>query len=230
MPEEARLEQNHIPVLAREVLDMLAPKKRESYLDLTAGFGGHAKQVLDITENANESTLVDRDSVAISYLHKIFKGTEIIHVDFSGACKNLIQQGKQYDLILADLGVSSVHLNDKARGFSFQSDAPLDMRMDVSQQLTAYAVVNHYSEKQLRQILSEYGEEPKAVKIARLIVENRPIKSTLQLADVVLKARHGWSKIHPATRTFQAVRIEVNQELKQIEETLPLVLNLLNPG
>src|SRR5690606_33091357 len=130
-----------------------------------------------------------------------------------------------------DLGVSSPHLNQASRGFSLQSDGPLDMRMDTTQSLTAEKVVNTYSREELADILRRYGEEPKAQKIASLIVSNRPITTTKQLADIAAKAWPSHSKIHPATRTFQAIRVAVNNELALLEKSWPIWLDqLLAPG
>jgi 16S rRNA (cytosine1402-N4)-methyltransferase len=221
----------HIPVLLDEVLQYLRPKSGETYLDLTAGYGGHAERVAQLTKSSIV-TLVDRDLEAISHLKRKFSGKnyEIIHSDYLSASLDLVKQGRKYDLILADLGVSSPHLNEARRGFSFQSDSQLDMRMDQTQKLTAEFVVNHYNQQKLADIIRDYGQDPKANKIARLIIENRPIVSTHQLAQIIKKAWPGYSKVNPATKTFQAIRIVVNDELRQLEESLPLLNQLLNPG
>ncbi|HEY5268448.1 MAG TPA: 16S rRNA (cytosine(1402)-N(4))-methyltransferase RsmH [Candidatus Saccharimonadales bacterium] len=220
----------HIPVLLDEVLEYLNPQLGDSYLDLTAGYGGHAEKIIERTKSS-KVTLVDRDSNAITYLEDRFRDSdyEILHSDFLGASINLYKANRKYDLILADLGVSSPHLNEASRGFSFLSDSKLDMRMDQTQELTADYVANKYTQQKLAKIIREYGQEPKAQKIARLIVDNRPIKSTVQLAQIIKKAWPGYSKIHPATRTFQAIRILVNDELGQLETSLPMWGNMLNP-
>lgn len=150
-------------------------------------------------------------------------------MDFMQACKTVHEQGKKFDLILADLGVSSPHLDNGDRGFSIMTDAALDMRMDPRQELTAEYVVNSYSQEELERILRDYGEEPKARKMAALIIESRPISTTLQLAQVAKKIWPGHSRVHPATRMFQAIRIEVNNELGQLKEALPLMIELLKP-
>jgi 16S rRNA (cytosine1402-N4)-methyltransferase len=221
----------HIPVLLNEVLEYLDPKPGESYLDLTAGYGGHAEKIIERTKNA-EVTLVDRDQNAINHLEEKFSGKsyEIIRSDFLSASIDLEKQHRKYDLILADLGVSSPHLNEASRGFSFMSNSKLDMRMDQSQELTAYYVVNHYDQRKLAKIIREFGQDPKAQKIARYIVDNRPIRDTEQLAQIIKKVWTGYSKTHPATRTFQAIRILVNDELGQLETSLPIWEGLLNPG
>lgn len=235
----------HIPVLLDESLELLKPEKGESYLDLTAGYGGHAQKVLERTLQPSTSILVDRDRNAVDYLHAKFKddGVQIIQSDFLSASQELTQANRQFDIILADLGVSSLHLDSASRGFSLKKDGPLDMRMDQTQSLTAADIVNGYTEAELSELIREYGEEPKRASIARNIVEHRPIKTTSELADVVTRAiypskrvsrsPHAWpghSKVHPATKTFQALRIAVNSELDQLEKALPLWIDLLSPG
>jgi 16S rRNA (cytosine1402-N4)-methyltransferase len=133
-------------------------------------------------------------------------------------------------MILADLGVSSPHLDQGARGFAIATDGPLDMRMDQTQDLTAEKIVNEYSADDIASILKRYGEEPKARQIAQLIVQNRPLATTKELAAVVVKAWPSRSKVHPATRTFQALRIAVNDELGLVERSLPLWIDMLAPG
>ena len=138
----------HVPVLLDAVLKYLDPKPGESYLDLTAGYGGHASVVLERTLNSR-AMLVDRDGQAITYLRKHFKDAEILHSDFLSASQKLARQGKRFDMILADLGLSSLHLDDPLRGFSFARPGPLDMRMDSSQHLTADEIVNNWNERKL---------------------------------------------------------------------------------
>lgn len=222
----------HIPVLLDAVLEYLAPKEGDSYLDLTAGYGGHATAVLERTLKKPHITLVDRDRNAIATLEKKFAGggVEILNTDFLTASHELKQKGRMYDLILADLGVSSPHLDKASRGFSLRLDGPLDMRMDTRQSLTAEDIVNNYDEADLARLIRAYGEEPRAKKIASLIVEHRPITSTLQLAEIVARAWPGHSKTHPATRTFQALRIAVNDELDLLANALPIWVDLLSPG
>ena len=222
----------HIPVLREEVMAMLAPQGGESYLDLTGGYGGHASAVLEATGNYAGSVLVDRDEQAADELRRRFgdKGVAIRREDFLSASRELLAAGREFDLILADLGVSSPHLNVETRGFAIQAEGPLDMRMDQSQALDADAIVNGYKEAQLAELIAEYGEEPKAKQIARLIVRSRPIHSTTELAQVISRAWPGRSRIHPATRTFQAIRIAVNDELNLLETSLPVWIQLLAPG
>lgn len=222
----------HSPVLLAEVLRYLSPKEGESFLDLTAGYGGHSQALLDTTHAPTRATLVDRDQEAIASLKAQFtNGSEIIHHDYLTASRKLLQEGRQFDLILADLGLSSPHLDKASRGFSIKQDGPLDMRMDQRQELSASDIVNSYSEAELKELLKRFGEEPKAGTIARLIVSSRPVKSTHQLAKIVARAWPGSpSKVHPATRTFQALRIAVNDELLQLESSITLWLEMLAPG
>ena len=221
----------HIPVLMEQVLQYLDPKPGDNYLDLTAGYGGHAEQILGRTLNG-PAVLVDRDINAINYLQDKFKSDSVTlsHGDFLGSTKELIDQNQSFDLILADLGVSSPHLNIASRGFSINNNGPLDMRMNQSQKLTADMIVNNYSQSDLAKVILQYGEEPKAFKIARHIVQNRPLHTTKDLAAVIASAGPSKSKVHPATRVFQALRIEVNDELRQIEQAIPLWIQMLKPG
>ena len=222
----------HVPVLLKEVLAYLDPQERESYLDLTAGYGGHASAVLERVGSLTDAVLIDRDINAVNVLKEMYKNSkvEIRHKDFLTATHELIAEGRTFDLILADLGTSSPHLNEGQRGFSIKTDGPLDMRMDQSQDLTAETIVNTYSEAQLTDLLKKYGEEPKAATIARYIANERPIHTTHELAVLVAKAWPGYHRLHPATRTFQALRIAVNNELELIKLSLPLWFSLLNPG
>ena len=228
MPKQKQ--KDHIPVLLHEVIQYLNPKAGDRYLDLTAGYGGHASAVLQMT--SAEGVLVDRDSESINKLSKQFQNdsVRIVQNDFFTAAEQFAGAGESFQLILADLGVSSPHLDNADRGFSILQDGPLDMRMDGSQPLTAEQVVNEYEEGRLAEILRSYGQEPKARQIARLIVDNRPISSTVELANIVARAWSGHSRVHPATRTFQAIRIEVNDELRQIEQALPYLVEMLDDG
>lgn len=226
--------QLHVPVLLEASLQSLQPQKGENYLDLTAGYGGHAGAFLAITENYLESTLVDRDAYAIERLQPFAdKGVSLLHTDFSGAVRQLVKEGKQFSIVLVDLGVSSPQLDQSERGFSFNKDGPLDMRMDRRQDVTAATLVNTLRKDELLRIILEYGEEPRgfASRVADAIIEHRPFSTTKELADVILEQHRGkWQRVHPATRTFQALRIAVNQELRQVEEVLPLLPKLLKPG
>lgn len=222
----------HQPVLLGPVLQYLSPKAGESYLDLTAGYGGHARAILERTQTPSRAVLVDRDQAAAAVLTEEFgsSGIEILQQDFYSASQQLHEAGQKFDVILADLGVSSPHLDSAGRGFSFNSDGPLDMRMDQTQALTADKIVNSYKETVLAELIRRYGEEPKAYRIARHIVSHRPLHSTTELAAVVSKAWPRWRKTHPATQTFQALRIAVNDELGLLEKSLPLWLEMLKPS
>jgi 16S rRNA (cytosine1402-N4)-methyltransferase len=228
-----KLEQ-HIPVLLESTVELLQPKAGESYLDLTAGYGGHAGRILGITGNYAESVLVDRDDNAIKSLKSFSdKGVKLLNTDFVTAAKQLIKEGQTFNIILVDLGVSSPQLDQSERGFSFTNSGPLDMRMDQNQALSAEMLVNNASVEELVKIITQYGEEPIgfASEIARAIVKNRPLHETKDLADLIRNTYRGkWKKIHPATRTFQAIRIAVNDELKQVEDMLPLLPRLLKAG
>ena len=224
----------HVPVLLNATLGLLNPKSGESYLDLTAGYGGHARRILERTKNYTDAVLTDRDDFAIAHLRDLEeKGVRLLHTDFVSAAKALIEERKQFDNVLLDLGVSSPQLDNDERGFSFTHNGPLDMRMDKRQDETAATLVNRLSESELTRIITSYGEEPIgfARRIAKAIRTHRPFRETKELADVILAEHHGrWQRIHPATRTFQALRIAVNQELRQVEEVLPLLPRLLTPG
>lgn len=224
----------HVPVLLEAVLAQLNPAKGETYLDLTAGYGGHARQILEKTGNYKESVLVDRDDYAIEHLSEFGSlGTRLMHTDFVSAARQLHEEGRAFDLILVDLGVSSPQLDQGERGFSFTNSGPLDMRMDRRQSQTASDLINTATIRQLETIIHEYGEESigQARHITELIIKNRPFRATEELAELIKQNHRGkWMKIHPATRTFQALRIAVNDELGQIKEVLPLLPNLLNRG
>ena len=232
------MEELHIPVLCQEVIVALKPKKGETYLDLTAGYAGHASKILAVTQNYKGATLVDRDENAIKYLAKNLNGeVEIIKDDFYSATQSLIECGKTFDMILADFGVSSPQLDNSNRGFSFSKMGPLDMRMDESQKMTASDIVNKWHPRELEKIFIEYGEESVglAKKHAREIVEGRPWQNTLELANAIAFGKHvsktkgtKWFGKHPATKIFQAIRIAVNDELSIIKRTLPNLPKLLN--
>jgi len=218
----------HLPVLLEDVLGVLDPKEGESYLDLAVGYAGHARAVIDQTKAAHRAVLVDRDQNALdSVIDLKEQGATLIKSDFASALQEL--EGKQlFDMILIDLGVSSPHLDDARRGFSFQQDGPLDMRMDQQQERSADYYVNHIPKHELSELIKRYGEEKKAKAIASAIVRSRPIRGTSHLADVIEKTiGRGGQKIHPATRTFQAIRIAVNDELNQIEQSLTYLPDLM---
>jgi 16S rRNA (cytosine1402-N4)-methyltransferase len=224
----------HVPVLLESTLETLQPAIGESYLDLTAGYGGHAREILKKTENYSESVLVDRDDYAISRLKSLSdQGTRLLHTDFVSAAKQLIQKGRQFNIVLVDLGVSSPQLDQGERGFSFTNRGSLDMRMDRRQSVSAETLVNTATADELTRIITQYGEEPigYARSIVTAIIGSRPLSTTEELASLIKQTYRGkWKKTHPATRTFQALRIAVNDELRQIEDLMPLLSRLLKPG
>lgn len=224
----------HVPVLLESTLTLLGPTKGESYLDLTAGYGGHAREFLTKTDNYTDSVLVDRDDYAIERLKPLSDlGIRLMHTDFVSAAKQLIEEGRQFNIVLVDLGVSSPQLDQSERGFSFTNSGSLDMRMDRRQGVSAETLVNTAKADELVRIITQYGEEPIgfARQIATAIVSSRPLSTTEELASLIKQTYRGkWKKTHPATRTFQALRIAVNDELRQIEDLLPLLPRLLRPG
>lgn len=226
-------QQLHIPVLLEDTLSLLAPKAGERYLDLTAGYGGHASKVIEVV-GATQVTLVDRDENAIAALEPIGKsGARLIHSDFLSAAQGLVETNEQFNMILVDLGVSSPQLDTAERGFSIKRDGPLDMRMDESQKRTAADIINRASKSELLWIIETYGEERprQAQRIVTAIFLARPLRTTHELAAAVTSAYRGpRTKVHPATRTFQAIRIALNDEINQVRELLPLLPHLLMKG
>lgn len=225
------MKETHIPVLMSEVLEVLQPQAGESYLDLTAGYAGHASKILAATRNYKNSVLVDRDTNAEEYLRRKFANfpVEIRQEDFYSSALHLLKCGKTFDMILVDLGVSSPQLDNSERGFSFMHDGPLDMRMDTTQDLTAEKIVNKWSREDLAGIFMKYGDESPGLarKHARMICEKRPFHTTGELAEV-FGPRRGHK--HPATQAFQAIRIAVNGEMDLLGGLLVLLPDLLNPG
>lgn len=234
-------QQLHIPVLLVDTLAVLNPSRGERYLDLTAGYGGHASPIIDRIGGANHAVLCDRDDYAIAHLAQLQeRGARLIRADYLSAVQQLASEGDKFDMILMDLGVSSPQLDQAERGFAFSHSGPLDMRMDRASGLTAAQVVNHYSESELVRLLTDYGEihSRLAKALAGAICHRRrrqPFQTTLELAEVV-RHRVGeldggkYHRVHPATQVFQAIRIEVNDELNQLRRTLPRLAELLNSG
>ncbi len=223
----------HQAVLLNEVLEWLRPQLGESYLDLTAGYGGHSQRILDVTQNYNEAILNDRDLNAVEYLRAKYREEkpQIVQDSFYNTAWRLVECETKFDMILADFGVSSPQLDQAERGFAFARDGRLDMRMDRRQKLDAWWIVNKWSKRELATIFEQYGEErrARAEQIALAIVKQRPIDTTTELAELVLKITPKYQKVHPATKVFQAIRIAVNDELGEIERTLPLLPRLLKP-
>ena len=228
---------SHFPVMLHEAVDGLNIKPDGRYLDCTTGGGGHSYEIASRLDKGGHLFCFDRDPEAIAAASKRLSPFSdritFVNRNFCEAAEAL--DGIGLDGVIIDLGVSSYQLDNPERGFSYMKDAPLDMRMNQSDPKSAYDVVNTYSNDELIRILRDYGEERFAPKIASYIVnarENAPIKTTLELAEIVKKAlKSNPSKDggHPAKRTFQAIRIEVNGELSIIEPTLRALTSLLNP-
>jgi 16S rRNA (cytosine1402-N4)-methyltransferase len=225
--------QPHRPVLYQETIDALAPKSSGFYLDCTAGAGGHSYGILEASSPNGQLIALDLDPSAIQLTTERLKPfgnrATVVHESYLNAAAVLQDKGwKKLDGCLLDLGVSSMQLDQLERGFSFRSDAPLDMRFDPSKGKTAADLVNTLEEKELADIIWRYGEERFSRRIARRIIQKRPILTTFQLAEVIRSAIGGkYSKIDPATRTFQAIRIAVNDELQTIEQAIPSLIELL---
>ncbi len=226
----------HIPVLLNEVVSGLQPRQGDYFVDCTVGLGGHAAAILEKTSPSGKLLGIDADPEAIKLsqdgLSDYGKAVILVNDNFV----NLEAICERYhfhpvDGILFDLGVSSLQLDTAERGFSFHLDAPLDMRFDPGQGLTASDIVNRFSEQELAKLIERYGEERHSRRIARHIVQNRPVATTVELAGLIEQALGGKrAKIHPATRTFMALRIAVNSELQNLELALRQTPNLLRPG
>lgn len=213
----------------------LRPGPGRSYIDATVGLGGHARGILERSLPDGLLLALDVDAQALGYARQALSGFGPRVIFVQGRHENLAAIAKQngfgqVDGVLLDLGVSSLQLDDSARGFSFQEDGPLDMRMGDDQELTAAEIVNTWSESELARIIYEYGEERYARRVARVICAGRPWRSTLELAALVARVVGYAGKIHPATRTFQALRIAVNGELAALQSVLPQSLDILAPG
>ena len=227
----------HTSVLAAQILRLLAPNPGGAYLDGTLGAGGHSELILQ--ESAPDGTVLAFDldpqaiQIATNRLAKFGERVRIINDSYKNAAQ-YVEKGKTFDGILLDLGVSSMQLDQPECGFSFQAQSTLDMRFGVGNIPTAQDLVNTASETELAEIIYRYGEEPKSRQIAAAIVRSResaPITTTLQLAEIIKKAvGHSSGKIHPATRSFQAFRIAVNDELNTLSEALPVLVSLLRSG
>jgi 16S rRNA (cytosine1402-N4)-methyltransferase len=232
-------EQAHEPVLLGEVLEWLRPQQGGIFVDCTLGLGGHAEAILNASPEAKVIG-IDRDRQALSLARErlsIFENRfQTVHGSFADLAEALNRAGvAEVRGVLADLGVSSLQLDRGERGFSFASEAPLDMRMDQSEGDTAADLVNQLEERELADLIFEYGEERGARKIARAIARERernPITTTGQLADIVVRALKipGRWRIHPATRTFQALRIALNRELESLESFIPQAVEALASG
>ncbi|MBD2295758.1 16S rRNA (cytosine(1402)-N(4))-methyltransferase RsmH [Anabaena sphaerica FACHB-251] len=223
---------SHIPVLSQEVITGLNIQPSGNYLDLTVGGGGHSRLILETAEDV-KVTAVDQDEDALNAakqnLAEFGDRVKFIHSNFA----NYQFPANTYDGILADLGVSSYHLDNPERGFSFRNTANLDMRMNQQQSLTAADIINEWDEQELADIFFKYGEERLSRRIARRIVEKRPFQITTELADAIaysVPPKYRYGRIHPATRVFQALRIAVNDELKVLETLIEKAPNALVSG
>jgi 16S rRNA (cytosine1402-N4)-methyltransferase len=230
----------HIPVLAGELIDVVEPRAGETVVDCTFGGGGHARLVAGLIGPEGTLIGIDRDPVAeerfAELAAEVTCRTRFIRASFAEGLEQLAREGVVADVVYMDLGMSSMQVDTLERGFSYVYDAPLDMRMDPDQELTARAVVNEWDERQLARAFKELGEERYATQIARAIARRRskaPIESTQELVDVIAAAIPAPARFaagHPAKRAFQAVRIVVNDELGQLERALPYAWDILRPN
>jgi len=221
----------HVPVLLEESLDFLLNDLSGSYLDLTFGRGSHSQEILNRLSPSGRLFAVDRDLEAVSYGKDNItdKRFEIFHANYSQI--DLLFSGQQFNGILLDLGTCSTHLDNHSRGFSFQGEGPLDMRMDTSQGFSAASFLNESTEQEISDVIYKYGEEKASKKIAKAIVEFRNhtlIDSTSDLVQIIEGVLKRTGKKHPATKTFQAIRIHVNNELEHLEIALSKLSQLLN--
>ena len=232
---------DHVPVLAEEVRESLAVQPGETVLDGTFGAGGHSTLLAGDLQGRGKLIAVDRDPTAKSYFERFAKHaggiqTRLLRGDFAVVLPQLAANDVRVDAILLDLGVSSMQLDRPDRGFSYSVDAPLDMRMDPTQELDASAIVNTWDERDLVNIFRKYGEERYAKQIVRAIARRRkeqPFERTGELVDTIkcaIPAPARFGEGHPAKRVFQALRIAVNDELGSLESALPAALELLRPG
>jgi 16S rRNA (cytosine1402-N4)-methyltransferase len=240
LPSVLPTETDHVPVLADEVLTALAPRPGDTIVDCTFGAGGHSTLLAARLRGDGKLIAIDRDPTVAPYFERLRRSTSakvrLLHGEFSQVLGQLAANGVQADAILLDLGVSSMQLDRPERGFSYAADAALDMRMDPSAELTAREVVNEWEERDLTEIFRRYGEERYARQIARAIVKRRAKQSFERTGDLVevvkqaIPAPARFGEGHPAKRVFQALRIEVNDELGSLERALPAALEMLRPG
>lgn len=226
----------HIPVLSHKLIELVQPAHGQRFLDCTAGYGGHSEMLFKAVSSSGYGYLNDQDSDAQHYLSEKFStqtNCRLLHKPF-GTINIADIENQPVDIVIADLGVSSKQLSDSNRGFSFQLDGPLDMRMDIRNPITASHIVNKYTKAELTQIFRTYGQAPGAARVAHAITQSRqtqPITSTRQLHSLissVVQSRN--RKIDPATTYFQALRMEVNQEVDQLHELLEHIPSLLAVG
>ena len=234
------MNQTHIPVLAGELIDLIDPHEGEIAVDCTFGGGGHARLIAERIGPSGLLVGIDRDPIAeerfAELAAEVSCHTRFIRADFVTALDQLRDERMRADVIYLDLGMSSMQVDTWARGFSYAYDAPLDMRMDPEQELTAHEIVNEWDERRLARLLREYGEERYASQIARTIARSRrrgELSSTQQLVEAIKAAVPVPAQFaggHPARRTFQALRVAVNDELAQLDAALPAAWELLAPG
>ena len=239
LPSVLPTETDHVPVLGDEVLAALDPRPGETMVDCTFGSGGHSELIVGRLRGEGKLIAIDRDPTIAPYFERLRRSTAVkarlLHGEFSQVLAQLAGNGVKADGILLDLGVSSMQLDRPERGFSYAADAPLDMRMDPSAELTAADVVNDTNEFELAGIFRRYGEERYARQIARAIVRRRaqqPFERTADLVETIkaaIPAPARFGEGHPAKRVFQALRIEVNDELGALERALPAALEMLRP-
>src|SRR5947207_2580161 len=240
LPSVLPTETDHVPVLADEVLTALAPHPGDTIVDCTFGAGGHSALLAARLRGDGKLIAIDRDPSVTPYFERLRRSTaakvRLLHGEFSQVLGQLASNGVQADAVLLDLGVSSMQLDRPERGFSYAADAPLDMRMDPSADLSARDLVNEASERELTHIFRQYGEERYAKQIARAIARRRrehPFERTGELVETIKNAIPAPARFgdgHPAKRVFQALRIAVNDELTTLEDALPAAVDLLKPG
>jgi len=239
LPSVLPTETDHVPVLADEVLAAIDPRPGQTIVDATFGAGGHSELLVGRLRGEGKLIAIDRDPTVGPYFERLRRSTaartRLLHGEFSQVLEGLAGNGVRADGILLDLGVSSMQLDRPERGFSYAADAPLDMRMDPSADLTAADVVNETNEWELADIFRRYGEERYSRQISRAIVRRRakqPFERTGDLVEVIKQAMPAPARFgegHPAKRVFQALRIEVNDELGALERALPSALEMLRP-
>ena len=228
--------QGHLPVLLKESLEYLNIQKGKIYVDCTLGTGGHSLEILKFLNGSGMLIGIEQDPLIFEKAKdklSNLKNCYLFNKNFL-EIKDILNELKIEKItggVLLDLGINSLQINDPKRGFSFQHEGPLDMRMNPNENLTAYELINHYKENDLADIIFKYGEERLSRRIARTIVNNRPIKTTKELASLIARCypKLGHFRIHPATRTFQAIRIEVNKELEKLEQFLRIIQELILP-
>lgn len=226
--------ERHKPVLLDKVIEVLHPQAGESFADVTGGWGGHSAALLEAVGKSGFGYIFDQDSAAIAALEQRFSSAENVAIVKANFADKLFEETvPNVNMILADLGVSSPQLDEPERGFSFRNEGPLDMRMNTNQTLTAAEIVNTYREDEIATILYEYGEERASRRIAKAIILARkvkPITTTAQLAEIISSQIKTSGRIHPATKTFQALRIAVNSELTALERFLEIAPSKLVSG